>query len=195
MFFKCRIAFILVLIIFFIPTTLMAYEIGEDVFGICDSATGAFTGKVYEIPIKERNISWLPDFSKLKYKGTFYTKYINIPSQTFEKGFPGVFGILEWYAVRYSSTFEVETEMKCIFRLNSCSGATLYIDEQLIVNNDGRHAPKDAYGNMHLKKGVHKIRVEFYQTGPMDVSLQLFITLPEGKEKLFEPDKTLRIKE
>ncbi len=51
------------------------------------------------------------------------------------------------------------------FYLVSNDGATLYVNDELIVDNDGAHASYVLYGQKGLKKGFHKIKVDYFQMG------------------------------
>lgn len=52
------------------------------------------------------------------------------------------------------------------FYTRSDDGSTLYLDDQLVVDNDGLHGAFFAYGDVILAKGKHKIRIEaFEQSG------------------------------
>ncbi len=50
------------------------------------------------------------------------------------------------------------------FHLNSDDGSKLYIDEVLVVSNDGNHGPRDRTGSAALTKGIHRIRVDYYES-------------------------------
>jgi hypothetical protein len=49
------------------------------------------------------------------------------------------------------------------FYTNSDDGSKLYIDDALIVGNDGLHGPLEKSGSTGLKAGKHKIRVIYFQ--------------------------------
>lgn len=63
----------------------------------------------------------------------------------------------------------------------SDDGSKLFIDNELVVNNDGIHWLNEAYGAMKLEKGFHKININYFdQIG--GTTLSCFIQ-QEGKEK------------
>jgi len=63
----------------------------------------------------------------------------------------------------------------------SDDGSKLFIDNELIVNNDGIHWLNEAYGVAKLEKGFHKINISYFdQIG--GTTLSCFIQ-QEGKEK------------
>jgi hypothetical protein len=51
---------------------------------------------------------------------------------------------------------------KWTFSSESDDGSKVYIDDFLVVNNDGAHAMKEVSSSIDLAKGSHSIRVEFF---------------------------------
>jgi hypothetical protein len=51
------------------------------------------------------------------------------------------------------------------FTTLSDDGSRVYLEDQLVVDNDGRHAPERQSGQIGLQAGYHKIRVEFFEAG------------------------------
>lgn len=161
--------------------TFSCEDTGSTGFGGTTYSEGALKGNIYFLPT---NTNRLPDFSRLTPVGTIYAKHLNIPSQAFNKGFPGVTNRFEWFAIRYTGTFTVSRSGNYSFRLYSDDGSRLYIDNQLVINNDGTHPPRNARGNVNLTPGTHNIRVEYFQGPRVMVALQLFITPPGEKERI-----------
>ncbi|MWB93481.1 family 20 glycosylhydrolase [Flavobacterium sp. GA093] len=63
----------------------------------------------------------------------------------------------------------------------SDDGSKLFIDDELVVNNDGIHWLNEAYGAVKLEKGFHKMNISYFdQVG--GTTLSCFIQ-QEGKEK------------
>lgn len=63
----------------------------------------------------------------------------------------------------------------------SDDGSKLFIDNELVVNNDGIHWLNEAYGAVKLEKGFHKLNISYFdQIG--GTTLSCFIQ-QEGKEK------------
>ena len=52
-----------------------------------------------------------------------------------------------------------------VFAVKSDDGSRLYIDGQLVVNNDGKHGMIEKRKRIVLNKGLHPIRVNFYDSG------------------------------
>ncbi len=51
------------------------------------------------------------------------------------------------------------------FVLHSDDGSLLYIDGEILINNDGLHGPRDKEEMIALEKGYHPIRILYYQAG------------------------------
>lgn len=152
-------------------------------FGGTDKIEGHFEGNIYYLPANTRN---LPDFSKLKPVGQIYCRHFDIPQQAFDKGFPGVDDRFEWFAIDYKGEFTIKKGGLYKFRLHSDDGSILYIDDQIVINNDGTHGPHSVKGAVDLKPGTHKFRLSYFQGPKVLVALQLFVIKPgETKEEIF----------
>ncbi|MFH1194820.1 MAG: PA14 domain-containing protein [bacterium] len=159
--------------------------VGNDegtVFGSTEYNPNALEGKIFYLP---NNSAKLPDFSKLNPVGTIYTRKLDVPSQAFDKGFPGVTDRFEWFALRYTGVFNANVSGEYKFRLNSDDGSKLYVDGKLVIDNDGQHGPRSMAGSINLTKGSHNIIIEYFQGPRTHICLQFFITEPGGKERIF----------
>ena len=47
----------------------------------------------------------------------------------------------------------------------SNDGSRLYIDNKMVIDNDGQHGKIEKMGALNLSKGKHKFRVEYFQAG------------------------------
>lgn len=160
------------------------------VFGVKETIPSSLKGDIYFIP---ENTSSLPDFSKLKPVGSVYTKSLDITPRSFESGFPGVTDRTEWFAIRYTGAFSVEKAGDYSFRLHSDDGSKLFIDDKLVIDNDGIHAPQSQIGSVSLQSGIHTIRVEYFQGPRYDIALQLFVTMPGKGEELLVADAETKV--
>lgn len=150
-------------------------------FGTTVVIPSGLKGVVYHI---KPNSTKLPDLRKLKPKGTIYTSELNVPEQSFRKGFPGVTKRFEWFAIEYTGKFWISKPGRYRWLLTSDDGSQLYIDDQLVVNNDGIHGPADVSGTVVLGVGAHRIRVPYFQ-GPRDfVALVLRVSGPGPRQPL-----------
>lgn len=144
----------------------------EDIFVPMDMVQGLL-GAVYPLP---PNTQKLPDFEKLGAPvATFVVGALQIAPRPFKSGFPklttkGVAGggpLLEWFAIRFTGLIEATKTAEYTFRLLSDDGAKLYIDNKLVIDNDGIHPPQAKEGKIKLTEGKHDIVIEYFQ-GPKD---------------------------
>ena len=68
-------------------------------------------------------------------------------------------------ALVMESYLEIDYSGKYTFFVNSDDGSKLYINDLLLVDNDGNHGMLERSGSLALEKGKHFIRVEFYNGG------------------------------
>ncbi len=159
----------------------------ENPFGSATTDSTSLKGDIYYLP---EGTSSLPDFSSQSPVGSIYTKVLDIPTRSFTSGFPGVTDRFEWFAIRYTGTFNVDTEGDYAFRLVSDDGSRLFIDAQKIIDNDGVHSTRSVSGNAYLTRGQHSIEVDYFQGPREEIALQLFWTPPGGSEGVANPQYT-----
>lgn len=71
----------------------------------------------------------------------------------------------EHVAVVFESKIEITQAGKYTFYLVSDDGSKLYLDGELIVNNDGDHGAIERAGNIELNPGIYQLRVEWFNGG------------------------------
>ena len=71
----------------------------------------------------------------------------------------------ENFAIKYSGAISISRAGKYTFYTTSDDGSRIYIDNKLVVDNDGDHAPAEKLGEAELSQGDHPIVVTFYQGG------------------------------
>ncbi|HLG98085.1 MAG TPA: PA14 domain-containing protein [Bryobacteraceae bacterium] len=176
----------LTLLVLFGCTALPAQQEATPVFGTTVVIPSGLRGLVYYI---HRRSARLPDFNKLKPAGAIYTSSLDIPPQDFKQGFPGVTKRFEWFAIDYTGRFWIETPGQYTFSLTSDDGAKLYIDDEVVIDNDGQHPPVEKRGEVTLAGGIHNIRVSYFQGPRLQVALQLKIA-PAGQDlRIFSTDE------
>jgi hexosaminidase len=75
------------------------------------------------------------------------------------------------------------------FKVRSDDGAVLYIDEELVVDNDGPHPPREVTGSVALQRGYHKIKLHYFDSGEGRV---LEVSARKGKDN-YDLDQKLFI--
>ena len=65
----------------------------------------------------------------------------------------------------FEGDFEIDQPGDYTFYLNSDDGSKLYIDDQLVIDNDGDHSLLELKNATKLTAGTHKLRIEFFEAG------------------------------
>jgi len=166
---------------------LAAQEEPTAVFGTTVVIPSGLRGQVYYI---HHNSKRLPDFEKMKPKGpAIYTSSLNVPAQDFRQGFPGVTKRVEWFAIDYTGKFWIALPGKYRFNMLSDDGAKVYIDDQVVIDNDGTHAPLWKDGSVELAGGLHRIRVSYFQGPKWAIALILKVAGPGQQLRVFSTDE------
>ena len=156
-------------------------------FGTTVTDNAGLRGTIYYL---KPNTGILPDsFRRMKPKGTIYTRSLNVPPRAFTEGFPGVTKRFEWFAIDYSGRFWIERGGLYEFALTSDDGSLLFIDEQLLIDNDRIHPALTKAGRLNLDHGVHSIRVSYFQGPRAEVALVLQVRPPGERLRIFTMDE------
>ncbi|WP_170148121.1 family 16 glycoside hydrolase [Marinoscillum furvescens] len=68
-----------------------------------------------------------------------------------------------YFAIDYQGTVEVPVTGDYIFHIKADEGAMFYIDDSLVVDNNGPHGYRTRSGSIKLTKGSHSLRLGFMQ--------------------------------
>lgn len=85
------------------------------------------------------------------------------------------------YGVVYSGYINIDADGNYGFSTLSGNGSVLLIDDQVIVDNDGKHAVNEQDGAVPLLKGYHKFTLKYVDAGGPP-ALKVFVNAP-GKQK------------
>jgi len=132
-------------------------------------------------------VSRVTDIRQCEAAGVFFTDVINVPPRSFTDGFPGITERTEWFKIEFRGTFTAEEADYYRFRLLSDDGALLYIDDYLIIDNDGMHEPRSREMTITLDAGEHAFRLVYWQGQRVRIALQLFVKRYNHVERLFGP--------
>ena len=69
------------------------------------------------------------------------------------------------YALQFDGYINISKEGIYNFFTYSDDGSKLFIDDEEVVNNDWEHGGMEASGRAALKKGFHKIKVVYFDSG------------------------------
>ncbi|MEX0359507.1 MAG: PA14 domain-containing protein, partial [Allomuricauda sp.] len=105
------------------------------------------------------NIDKLPDFSNLRpVKEGHVTEFSH-------KNLIGDSTKEDQIAVVFESLINIAESGRYKFFTNSDDGSKLYVNGDLVVDNDGDHGVRERSGSIQLNQGQHKIRVEYFNGG------------------------------
>ena len=151
-------------------------------FGRKDRIDDGLEGNVFALSTDTRR---LPDFDTLSSLGTIYTKELNIPRRSWTNGFPGVTDRFEWFGIEYKATFTVKKAGRYNFTLLSDDGSRLFIDDSLVIDNDGLHGQMEKSNIFELDKSKHKIKIQYFQGPRTEIALQFFAKLDNENQEIF----------
>ena len=168
-------------------TSVAGCPVPQGAFGSVQRMDVSVEGKIFLLPHKPDNpgVIKLKDFESLPSTGSVFTEKWDIPSRSFTDGFPGVTDRFEWFSLDYQGSIYIPVAGNYAFRLSSDDGSKLFLDGVLVIDNDGVHGMQDKSGRITLKQGDHAFRLQYFQGPPVQIGLQLFVTEPGAKEKIF----------
>jgi hypothetical protein len=155
-------------------------------FGTTVVIPSGLRGEVYHL----HHYTWmLPDFSRLEPVGAIWTTTLNITPRHWKDGFPGVTKRNEWFGIIYTGRFWIQKPGVYDFELTSDDGSKLFIDDQLVIDNDCQHPPLAKESSTELTGGMHRIAVQYFQ-GPRDcIALKLAIAGPDEDWRIFSTEE------
>ena len=102
----------------------------------------------------EGNFTTLPDFNTLSPNKTGVTQNFKVEEMATRN---------DHYAILFEGYIEVPEDEVYHFFTYSDDGSKLLINDKLVVNNDGSHSARKRSGQIALKKGLHPIRIEYFE--------------------------------
>ncbi|MCI4648162.1 PA14 domain-containing protein [Phaeodactylibacter sp.] len=70
---------------------------------------------------------------------------------------------MDHFAFSFDGYIEVPTDGIYTFYTRSDDGSQLFIQDKLVVDNNGSHSAQVRFGNIALRKGLHPIRVTYFE--------------------------------
>ena len=67
----------------------------------------------------------------------------------------------------------------------SDDGSKLFVDDKLVIDNDGLHGAYAKTGKVMLDDSRHSIKIQYFQGPRYQVALQLFASINNSKEEIF----------
>jgi hypothetical protein len=172
-------------LILWLPVLALAQEPAA-IFGTTVVIPSGLKGEIYHLSDRTETLA---DLARYKAVGAIYTTALNVPPQDFSIGFPGITERFEWFAIDYRGKFWIERPGLYRFRLVSDDGAMLYVDGQLVADNDGVHATEVRLGSTRLAGGMHTIRIAYFQGPRETVALSLEVAGPGEQARVFSTEE------
>jgi hypothetical protein len=94
----------------------------------------------------------------------------------------------EQAGLRFEGYIKLEKDDIYTFYLASDDGSKLTIDDEEIIDHDGLHGADEKQGSIALKKGYHKIKIEYIQASG-GLALRLQIAGADGQKKSITPEQ------
>jgi hexosaminidase len=88
----------------------------------------------------------------------------------------------KYFGLEFDGYLKIPETAVYIISIASNDGSLLYIDGQLAVNNDEDHPYKEEESYIALEKGMHAIRVSYFQEGGSS-DLKIFIQGPDMEKR------------
>jgi len=107
----------------------------------------------FDYTLYEGNFDEVPDFSLLLPDSSGQTTVIS----------PNVTALTDNFALVFNKTISIETAGNYSFSTTSDDGSKLYIDDVLLVDNDGIHNVTTVTGEIFLEPGEYSLRVEYFE--------------------------------
>jgi alpha-L-fucosidase len=112
----------------------------------------------------EGDWSLLPDFAKLKAAKSGVLSNFDLTPRTQP----------EYFGIEYSGYVQILEDGVYSFYLSSDDGSRLFLDNQLLIDNDGLHSMVEKKGVVALAAGFHPLKVQYFQkSGGRDISVSL----------------------
>jgi hypothetical protein len=155
--------------------------------------TRGLQGQLYQIP---SNTIGVPNFANLTPMGKVYASELDIAKRPFTEGFPGVSEELtEWFAIDFSGKIVISTPGDYQFRIVSDDGSLVYLNNDLLINNDGWHeAIAKESAIVSLSAGEKDLRIQYYQGPKYYIALELFYKGPGVNNWTLVPQSMLKTK-
>lgn len=141
-----------------------------------DLQFSTFIGKVYQLPADSLQKGFRPYINNLDPYTTVEWTELNFPKRASDDYYPGI-DLGSSYGIDFHSQLTVTHAGVYLFGLKSDDGSRLWIDNQLLLNNDVKS--KDRKGHMELcadsialDKGVYDIRIWYCQAYPTAMGIQ-----------------------
>lgn len=133
-----------------------------------DAPDRMMVADVYRLSSRARSVK---EIDRHKPVGTLCLGQLDFAPRHMGLGLPGM-DFSEWYGLDIRFTINMPQDAERDFVLLCDDGGILFVDDKEVANADGLHGTDAVMGTVHLTKGIHHVRVRYFQ-GPGDGALML----------------------
>ena len=162
---------------------------GDIDFGSNVQYPDSFRGTIYLLP---PGATALPDLAAMKPALALYTRTFEVEPQPFKGlGAAGASLRTNDFAIRFEGFFSTKKAGLYHVSMASEDGARIYVDNKLLVDNDGVHIVTYKEADADLTAGTHLLRVEYFKgSNGKEVNLEIWVKTPDmatGTATMFSP--------
>ena len=88
----------------------------------------------------------------------------------------------EYFGIEYDGFIKVPQDGVYGFFTDSDDGSRLFVDDRMVLDNDGLHGTREVKGIIPLAAGFHPVRVQYFQKGG-GRDLKVLIQQPDGEKQ------------
>lgn len=147
---------------------------------------------VADLYILAPNTLRIPQLSKMKPKGQVCMPHLQVSGRDFEQGFPGLTEETEWFALDIKTLLHVPVSGTYTISINSDDGSKVYLNGNLLIDNDGTHSELEKGARVYMTQGYHALQVEYFQGPRTHIALELFWKRPGSNYKEYIPGENFR---
>jgi alpha-L-fucosidase len=154
--------------------------------------TGLLNSKIAERKVvvyewkKAKQVKVQPGIAYKYYEPTGRVNMQSVDGTPVASGIASVIGLEnkqrpDKFAFEFNGYIKIDQQSIYEFFLASDDGSRLFIDDEEVIDNDGDHGTVEKTGRIALRKGLHKLRVIYFDSGGgNELSLS---SKPEGGQK------------
>ena len=162
---------------------------GDIDFGSNVQYPDSFRGTIYLLP---PGATALPDLATMKPALALYTRTFEVEPQMFKGlGAAGASLRTNDFAIRFEGFFSTKKAGAYHVSVASEDGARVYVDNKLLVDDDGVHVVTYKEADADLTAGTHLLRVEYFKgSNGKEVNLEIWVKTPDmatGTATMFSP--------
>ena len=174
---------------------LSSFDLGENLenltgLGIFNTKVKPGHGVIGQVYIPGYPIYNMPVFKRFTPVYTFATAKLDVAPRDYTQGFPTPEkqSVVENFAIHFRGKLAIDTPGIYMFEIYSDDGAKLYINGELVLDNDGVHAPKTKRAYAALKAGFHPFEIHYFQGPRHSVALQWYYKPPNRPRQIVPPE-------